>query len=482
MFKTVLIRKISTNAKMADDMVLRAAKEFLGFVNKAPSPYHAVDECRQRLVEAGFKELKEKETWDVKPLDKCFVTRNQSTLIAFAVGGSYKAGNGFSVVGAHTDSPCLKVKPVSRRVRQGYAQVGVELYGGGIWHTWFDRDLKVAGRVIVKNGDKLEHRLVNIDRPIMRIPNIAIHLHREMNDKFEFNKENQLLPVIATSVQEQLVTGSTSTAEVPATGNTADKHHPILIKLLTEELNISPESIVDFELCLADAVPGTIGGALNEFIYCARLDNLHSSFCALQSLIASCQNESSLKSDDMIRMISLFDNEEVGSQSAQGAGSSLQEHIMRRLCRGGSGAGFEEAMVKSLMISADMAHAVHPNYSEKHEEQHRPALHKGVVVKTNANQRYATTTITRSIIREIGRIAEVPLQDVVVRNDSPCGSTIGPIMSAALGIPTVDVGSPQLSMHSIREMCCVSSVKQSVDLFTSFFNNYPAVYNSLTGI
>jgi len=343
--------------------------------------------------------------------------------------------------------------------------------------------LKVAGRVIVRNGDKIEHRLVDIDRPVMRIPNIAIHLHREMNDKFEFNKENQLLPVLATTVQEQLQRGVVSTADVASTATADAKHHPILIHLLTEELKVSANDIIDFELCLADAVPGTIGGALNEFIFAARLDNLHSTYCALQSLIASCSN-STLQEDTNIRMISLFDNEEVGSESAQGAASSLQEHILRRLSRASNttSATFEEAMPKSLMISADMAHGVHPNYSEKHEEQHRPALHKGVVVKANANQRYATTSVTRSILREIARVANCPLQDFVVRNDSACGSTIGPIMSAKLGIPTIDVGCAQLSMHSIREMCCVSSVKQATDLFQNFFENYPKVYASLTGI
>lgn len=468
------------------ESIVTAAKEFLNFINKSPTPFHAINECRTRLLAAGFKELKETDHWSVRPLDKFFLARNQSCLIAFAVGGKYKPGNGFTMVGAHTDSPCLKVKPVSRRVKQGYAQVGVEVYGGGIWHTWFDRDLKIAGRVLVRNAGAIEHRLVDIDRPVLRIPNIAIHLHREMNDKFEINKENHLLPVLATSIREQLETGVKSTAEVPEDGKQSGKHHPVLIKLLTDELKVSADDILDFELCLADAVPGTLGGAYEEFIFTGRLDNLHSSYSALRGLIASCEGDS-LASDSNVRMISLFDNEEVGSQTAHGAGSTLQEHILRRICAGdgqnpNNPTAFEEAMPQSLMISADMAHAVHPNYSEKHEEQHRPALHKGVVVKFNANQRYATTAITTAILREIAKQAGVPLQDFAVRNDSPCGSTIGPIMSANLGIPTVDLGSPQLSMHSIREMCCTTSVKQATDLFKAVFENYHKVFSAIKGI
>lgn len=477
-----LVNEFLQTMAASKESITSAAKEFINFLNKSPSPFHAVDECRQRLLSAGFTELKESDHWQVKPSDKCFVTRNQSTLIAFAVGGRFTAGNGFSVIGAHTDSPCLKVKPVSRRVKHGYVQVGVECYGGAIWHTWFDRDLKVAGRVLVRNEKKIEHRLFHVNRPIMRIPNIAIHLHREMNEKFELNKETHLMPVLATSVQEQLQTGVKSTSEV-CPDTQAAKHPSVLTKLLCDELNIKAEDILDFELCLADASPSTLGGVFEEFIFSGRLDNLHSSYCALKGLLASCEGDS-LSNDTNIRMVSLFDNEEVGSESAQGAGSSLQEHVMRRLCTvdGSHSTKFEEAIAKSLMISADMAHGVHPNYAEKHEEQHRPALHQGVVIKFNGNQRYATTAITASIIREVASRCHVPLQDFAVRNDSTCGSTIGPIMSAKLGLATIDLGCPQLSMHSIREMCCTTSVSQATKLFQTFYEDYPAVRSSMVNI
>jgi aspartyl aminopeptidase len=459
------------------EVVVSAARELVAFINKSPSPYHAVDQCRVRLLASGFQELKESDHWDIKPASKYFVTRNQSTLIAFAVGGQFKPGNGFSLIGAHTDSPCLKVKPISRRVKYGYIQVGVETYGGGTWHTWFDRDLKVAGRVMVKNGTSLEHHLVDVNRPILRLPNLAIHLNREMGQQFTFNKETHFAPVLATAATEELQYGTKSSDSTDIKVQ-SDKHHSVLVKVLSEELKTQPENILDFELCLADCNEATIGGALNEFIFAPRLDNLISSFCAMEGLIASCGTGGKLSEDPNIRLITLFDNEEVGSNSAQGAASTLLEIILRRLSAGGSSTAFEEAVPKSLMVSCDVAHAVHPNYSEKHDEQHRPAFHKGIVIKFNANQRYATTAITSTMLRAVAERAKVPLQDFVIRQDMACGSTIGPITAAKLGMPTIDIGAPLLSMHSIREMCDISSVHQSTQLFKTFFETYPEIFTS----
>lgn len=456
------------------EIVQNAAKNLLNFINKSPSPFHAVDELKHMLKSAGFQELRETEHWELEQSKKYFVTRNESTIIAFAVGGRYQPGNGFSFVGAHTDSPCLKVKPVSKKEKTGYLMVSVQSYGGGIWNTWLDRDLTLAGRVMVQTTNHIEHRLINVKKPILRIPNIAIHLQRDINDKHNVNKEDHLCPILATQVQAKLMeTGTLNLTEK----HQASKHHPVLIKLLCDELHVEADQIMDFELCLADCQPAVIGGVCEEFLFSPRLDNLLNAYCACQGLIDSC-NGYSLAEDTNVRIACLYDNEEVGSKSAQGAESLLTEMVMRRICKGDNLA-FEESIPKSFHLSADQAHAVHPNYTEKHESCHQPAMHKGYVLKINANQSYSTTAITAAIIRKIANLASVPLQDFVVRNDMPCGSTIGPILSFKLGIPTVDVGAPQLSMHSIREQGCTTSVAHGTALFKGFFENYPHVFQSL---
>lgn len=453
------------------EKVLASAQRLIEFINKSPSPYHAVKQCKIRLKEAGFEKLNEKNVWNLEKGKKYFVTRNDSSIFAFAIGGKFEKGNGFSIVGAHTDSPCFKLKPVSRKTSEDFLCVGTQCYGGGIWHTWFDRDLSIAGQVIVKHQDKYKSKLVRVKDPILRIPNICIHLNRGMNENHSVNKETQTVPILATKYMDEEFNKQSPVEENEAKG-IASKHHGVLIKLICDELKCQPEDIVDFDLCLADTQNAVIGGVYKEFIFSPRLDNLFNAYASLQGLINSV--ETGLEEETNIRMISLFDNEEVGSTSAQGADSSLTEFIVRRICENFGGA-FEQTVANSYLLSVDQAHAVHPNYSSLHENQHKPKLHGGIVIKINANQRYATTAITSSIIRIIAEKCGVELQDVVVRNDSACGSTIGPILSAKLGIRTLDMGGPMLSMHSIREQCCTTSVEQSVTLFHAFFEQFSAL-------
>ncbi|XP_065185228.1 aspartyl aminopeptidase-like [Sycon ciliatum] len=466
------------------ETVLAAAKRLVTFINASPSPYHVVNQCKQSLKTAGFVEISEKESWSIKPNGKYFVTRNQSTLVAFSVGGQFKPGNGFSIVGSHTDSPCPRLKPITRKTKEGYLCVGVEYYGGGIWSTWFDRDLTVAGRVVVReaSGDsmKLHSKLIHIEKPIMRIPHMAIHLQREMNEKFNPNRETEMVPVLAMSITEKLNSQATANcAAKPKDAqyeNQAQKHHPLLIKLLSDKLGCQAEDILDFELYVCDTQPGVIGGALDEFIFCPRLDNQVNCFTSLEALV----NANGLEKDPNVRVITLYDNEEVGSQSAQGAGSSLTEQILRRLSASTENpVAFEESISRSLLVSADQVHACHPNYAHKHEEDLRPSLHDGPIIKFNGNQRYATTAISAAVLREAGRRCGVRVGDVAVRNDSSCGSTIGPILAAKLGMRTVDTGTPQLSMHSVREMAGVEAIHQVTCLYQSFFENFADIDSAI---
>jgi len=366
------------------------------------------------------------------------------------------------------------VKPVSKVTSQGFLQVGVEPYGGGLWHTWFDRDLSVAGRVILREESGLTQHFVHITRPILRIPNLAIHLDRSVKEGFKFNDQTHLLPILASATKARLEKSSSSpSSSTSSSTSSADNkaHHSLLLNLLANELNTTEDSIVDFELSLTDTQPAVIGGALNEWIFSPRLDNLLSSWMSIHSLIKSFSNEGVVEKESRVSLAALFDNEEVGSQSERGAASTMIHsfiHLVTNSFLSVKPTHTEIALRKSFLVSADMAHACHPNYSEKHEPNHRPELNKGLVIKENANQRYATTSVTGAVIRTIAANNNIPLQDFVVRNDSLCGSTIGPILSA-FGIRTIDVGTPQFSMHSIRETCAVEDIEHSVNLFTAFY-------------
>ncbi|PIN24208.1 Aminopeptidase I zinc metalloprotease (M18) [Handroanthus impetiginosus] len=467
------------------------AVDLVEFLNASPTAFHAVDEAKRRLKIAGYEQLSEREDWKLEAGKKYLFTRNHSTIVAFAIGRKYVAGNGIYIVGAHTDSPCLKLKPVTKVSKGGCLEVGVQTYGGGLWHTWFDRDLAIAGRVIIREqkdgSESYSHRLVRIEEPIMRIPTLAIHLDREVNDAFKFNKQSHLAPVLATAVKAELnkpaaENGSVEKGSSDGKTNTNQKHHSLLLQLIAAEAGCEPNDICDFELQACDTQKSIIAGALKEFIFSGRLDNLCMSFCSLKALIDSTSSESSLQDETGIRMVALFDHEEVGSDSAQGAGSPVMFDALSRITNSFSSDTklIPKAIQRSYLVSADMAHALHPNYMDKHEENHQPKMHGGLVIKHNANQRYATNAVTSFFFREIAAKHKLPVQDFVVRNDMACGSTIGPILASGVGIRTVDVGAPQLSMHSIREMCAVDDVKHSYEHFKAFFQEFSHLDAKLT--
>lgn len=466
------------------------ARDFLNFVNASPSPFHATSEIERRVKAEGYQKLEERDAWSIstlKPNGKYYMVRNQSAIVAFAVGGKYQPGTGgFTIAAAHTDSPNLRVKPVSTLTKGagGYLSVGVETYGGGLWYTWLDRDLSVAGRAVVaKPGGGFESRLVRIDRPILKIPSLAIHLNREVNTQgLKLNAEDHLAPILCSTAKAELEGSNaavkSSGPEIAGTGDATTRHHPLLVNILAKELSVRPGDIYDFDLSLYDTQPAAIGGALEEHIYSPRLDNLMMSYVSFEAFVqANKAAENPLEGDSSIRIAAAFDHEECGSDSVPGAGSSFLEDLLKRLCP--DPALQPVVSRKSFLVSADMAHALHPNYAGLHEENHRPHMHKGVVVKCNSNQRYATTNITSFIFRQLALEAKTPVQSFVVRQDMGCGSTIGPIVATRLGFRTVDVGIAQLSMHSIREMCGVDDVTHALSLLKHYYGRFPSLDASI---
>jgi len=400
-----------------------------------------------------------------------------------------------AIVGCHTDSPCFKIRPVSKQTKMGYLQVGVETYGGGIWPTWFDRDLGVAGRVIVKEDSSFVSHLVNIPRPILRFPTLAIHLERTQTDQLKCNLETQMVPILSMATEQLNETVKPTEASPPISKSalsTQENHHPLLLNILAEALSekldtpVKESDIHDLELSLFDTSPSIVGGGMGEFIFSPRLDNLFSSFAAFEALAKSVEggpNSKGLEESGLIRTIALWDNEEIGSVSHQGAESNFLEAVLTRVSSAftthPSPALTEQTLAASFLLSCDMGHALHPCYPEKHEQNHRPLINKGPAIKTNAKQRYASTAATTFLLRQVAAIAKVPLQEYEVRNDMACGSTIGPLVSK-IGLRTVDIGCPQLSMHSIREQAGCTDLALLTDLFEAFFEHFQLVDSRLS--
>ena len=403
--------------------------DLLDYIHASPTPRHCVVETAQRLERAGHVELAEADAWSLAPGDRRYIVRG-GTILAFRVGTAPAVEAGFRIIGAHTDSPNLRIKPVADVASHGYRQLGVETYGGLLDYTWLDRDLGLAGGVVLSSDAGLHTRLVRVDRAILRVPSLAIHLNREVREKgLKLNAQTHLQPILGLGDGDD---------EVAALG-----------ELLAEELDVDAAQIVSWDLSLMDVVPPTVGGVKGEFIFAPRMDNQAMCHAALMAALEAAPAAST-------QVICLYDHEEVGSSSASGAAGNSVESLLRRLAETeGPGAvvgGLPRAIARSSQVSADMAHAVHPNYADRHEPQHMPRLNAGPVIKVNTQQRYATDAETAGLFEALCREAEVPCQHFVNRTDLRCGSTIGPISAARLGVRTVDVGNPMLSMHAIREM------------------------------
>ncbi|XP_073031445.1 probable aspartyl aminopeptidase isoform X1 [Primulina eburnea] len=481
-FSSTPIRSTLETGTSASEPSQSIIGDLLDYLNESWTQFHATAEARRQLVAAGFCPLDENEEWELKPGGRYFFTRNMSSLVAFAIGKKFSVGNGFHVIAAHTDSPCLKLKPKSASSKSGYLMVNVQTYGGGLWHTWFDRDLSLAGRVIVRDHDgSFSHKLVKIKRPLLRVPTLAIHLNRDVNtDGFKPNLETHLIPLLATETDNPSPDLNKKSSALPS----EDAHHQVLMQILSDELGCHVRDIASIELNICDTQPSCLGGANNEFIFSGRLDNLASSFCALRALVDTCASPEDLENEHKIRMVALFDNEEVGSDSYQGAGAPTMFEAMKRISAnlGQQTVGecsFARAIRNSFLVSADMAHGVHPNFVDKHEENHRPVLQKGLVIKHNANQRYATSGVTGFLFREVAKIHNLPVQEFVVRNDMGCGSTIGPILASGVGIRTVDCGIAQLSMHSVREICGKEDVDIAYRHFKAFYRTFSSIDKKL---
>lgn len=427
------------------------AADLLAFIDRSPSPYHAVAECLGRLEAAGFEPLGEGDAWSLAPGDARTVVRGDGSLLAFQVGALSPAEGGFRIAGAHTDSPNLRVKPLPDVCREGYQQLAVEPYGGVLLHTWLDRDLRLAGRVSFEREGRLRSALIDFDRPLLRIPNLAIHLYRELRrDGFKVDEQKHTVPVIGL------------------------EGAPELAALVVEELrrqgegDLTPADLRGWDLMTADCQPSAFAGTGGEFVAAPRLDNLASCHAALSALLAA--GDAPLPSST--RMVVLYDHEEVGSRSAQGAGGTFLSDALERIVSGfekPEPQGLARAAARSMLISADMAHAVHPNYADRHEPGHRPLLGGGPVVKVNAGQSYASDAATIGLFTSLCRQLGIEPQHFVTRSDLRCGSTIGPISAARVGIRTVDVGNPMLSMHSCREMAGRADVVPMIEVLTSFF-------------
>ena len=401
--------------------------DLFSYLDQSPTPFHAVNTAEKTLLDAGFERLDEGSEWTINRPGKYYVTKNDSSLVAFVLADD-PVENGFRMVGAHTDSPCLRIKPNAIASNNGYHKLALEVYGGVLLNPWFDRDLSIAGRVTVLDPkDQIKSWIIDFEKPVAFIPSLAIHLDREVNDHRSINKQLHLPALLCSEGERQLDFSDLLKTQIEAQHDT--------------KIN----SILSYELSLYDLQKAARVGLNGEFLASARLDNLLSCFAGLKAIVDPDINSNCI--------LVLNDHEEVGSSSTSGAEGPFLMSVLERIC--GDTSHLRRAISRSMMISADNAHGVHPNYPEKHEPHHQPLLNNGPVIKVNNNQRYATNSETEGVFKTVCEKNGLPYQVMVVRTDMGCGSTIGPITATKLGVRTIDIGAPQLGMHSIRELAGV---------------------------
>jgi aspartyl aminopeptidase len=411
------------------------------FLDASPTPFHAVKSMAERLQSAGYSELDEASDWSLSAGAKHYVVRNGSSIIAFAMGSAALSESGLRMVGAHTDSPCLMIKPQPELHKNGYFQLAVEVYGGALLNPWFDRDLSIAGRLVYRNkAQQLVQKLVDFKQPVAMIPSLAIHLDRQANSGRTVNAQTDIPPLLMIDKDG---TGDFRT-------------------LLAEQFLPAGAEVLDYELCLYDTQPAATVGLNQDFFVSARLDNLLSCYVSTEALLQVGGEQTCL--------MVCNDHEEVGSVSAVGADGPFLEAVIERIIAADGESSLSRLLDRSLMISCDNAHGAHPNFADKHDAAHMPMLNGGPVIKINVKQRYATNSLSASMFRQLCADVDVPVQTFVSRSDMGCGSTIGPVTSSRLGVPTLDVGIPQLAMHSCRELTGFDDPERLTLVLQRFFN------------
>ncbi|TCO09260.1 M18 family aminopeptidase [Natronoflexus pectinivorans] len=430
------------------DNAHRLANELIDFIYDGASPFHVVESMAMQLDQAGFEFLDSTTEWELKKGGKYYITPNGSSLFAFVTGTGNPAETGFRIVSAHSDSPTFRLKPTPEMgVDNYYVKLNTEVYGGPILMSWLDRPLSIAGRVSLKSDNPLwpDNRLVNFNRPLVIIPSVAIHLNRAVNDGVAINKQKEMLPLLGILPENDTKDG-------------------LITRLIAQELGIDSGEILDFDLTLNEYNKGCIMGMHNEFISSPKLDNLAMTHAGFKAFLNS-------KPSEATQMLCIFDNEEVGSLTKQGAGSPVFRHLVERIMHqvGKSIEDYYRAVYKSFMISADMAHSIHPNYEEKHDPILHPLMNKGPVIKITANQKYTSDGDSIAVFESICQKAGVPYQKFLNRSDMPGGSTLGNVSTGQLDIRSVDIGNAMLGMHSVRELAGVTDHEYLIRAMQTFY-------------